>query len=104
LVDIRTLVQRVPDTAQLSKWTKKRSLQLIKVVVEHVAAFNKFRSCCLYCQLYFAKNRVIEADIHQNVVGSTSQTVFDANYFEFLWMFFADSGYFLVDSEDFFLL
>jgi hypothetical protein len=104
LIDIGTLVQRVPDTSQLSKWTKERPLQLIEVVVEHVAAFDELRSCCLYCQLYFAKNRFIEADIHQNVVGSTSQTVFDANYFEFFWMVFADSGYFLVDSDYFFFL
>jgi hypothetical protein len=104
LVNFGTLVQGVPDTAQLRKWTKERSLQLIDIMVELVAAFDKLRSCRLYCQLYFAKNRAIEANIHQNVIGPTSQTVFDTNYFEFLGIFFADSGDFLVDSEDFFFL
>jgi hypothetical protein len=73
-------------------------------VVELVAAFDKLRSCCIYCQLYLAKNRIIEADIHQNVIGPTSQTVFDANYLELLWMISADSGDILIDSEDFFFL
>jgi hypothetical protein len=72
--------------------------------MELVAAFDKLRSCCLYCQLYFTKNRIIEADIHQNVIRPTSQTVFDANYFELFWIFFADSIDFLVYPDYFFFL
>lgn len=70
----------MPDVAELGNRTKCRSFELVDVVGEFIRTFNKFRLCHVdYLQLNFAKDSVIKADIQQNIVGSLSESILDAN-------------------------
>ena len=68
-------VKRVPDTAELSQWPKDWSFQLIKIVMEEVAAFDEVGGFWFDSELNFARDSIVEADVHQNVVGAASQPI-----------------------------
>ena len=50
--------------------------------------------------MYFAENAVVEADVHQNVVGAAPESVLDAHYLQLLRALPADSVDLLVYSAD----
>ena len=41
-------------------------------MVEHIAAFDEIRGLAMDRQLNFAKNRVVKADINQDVISTAS--------------------------------
>jgi len=103
LIDLGPLVKIVPDAAELSKRAKVWSLELIQVMVKIIAAFDKIRCVALYCQLYFAKYKVVELKVDKNVISTLLQSILYSNHFKFFRVLLADLLDLFINSNNLFL-
>lgn len=49
-------------------------------MAEGIGTLDELRSLCLYSQLNLAKNKIVETNVEQDVIGAKIQPVFDSNY------------------------
>lgn len=72
-------------------------------MMEEIAAFDEIRDFGLDGQLYLTGDLIIESYVHENIVGSTSQSVLHSDNLQFLRVFTTYPVQLFVDPKDLFL-